>query len=505
MGNMSIIPIIPNRPMEWPELVDEIRSLLYDEEIYLVGGAVRDVYLRRPVHDLDMAVSGDGRPIARRIANAFDGAYYALDASRGVGRALIDWAGVRWTVDVAQFRGNDLLADLRDRDFTVNAVAADLRTPQHVIDPLGGLGDMESRIVRLCRPDSIARDPVRALRAVRLSLARQMRIAPETKNAARHDGAQILQVSAERIRDELFKLLDGPKPTAAIMALDSLGLLQLILPETSAMKGIHQSPPHVYDVWRHTLSVIDFLDKVLKTVEGGSVDSANFALGMVVYTFSHLRGDLREYLRIKWPNERTHRALLVLAALAHDVAKPLTQSVGGDGRIDFYRHEEQGESIAGRWAVNLALSSDEMARLQKIVRHHMRPFQLSQNNYQISRRAIYRFWRDLGAAGVDVCLLTMADHLGKVGATLDQETWLAYLQMIRVLLEGYFREREVMVEITPLVNGHDLMKHLKMKPGPLLGKLVAALREAQALAEITTSDEALEWAARWLEDRPDMT
>lgn len=500
---MSLSPISPKRPLHWNDLVYHLQDVLADDEVYLVGGIVRDVYLGRPIHDIDLVSASDGRPIARRIANRLGGAYYPLDAERGVGRALIEWQGDSWTIDVAQFRGTDLVEDLSDRDFTVNAMAVDLQDLEHLLDPLHGADDLEARLVRLCYQDAISHDPVRALRAIRLSIELQLQITPEAKAAIRQDGQLLKKASAERIRDEFWKILGRKKPMAALTLLDSLGLLSLILPETVSLKEVTQSPPHLFDVWRHTLHVVDFLDRILQTISGERSDgtAANFALGMIAYTLVDVREHLQEHLRQTWPVERSHRALLIFAALAHDSGKPITHSVGSDGRIHFYGHEHAGELVVKQWGRSLALSNDEIDRLGVIVHNHMRPLQLSLRGPFVSRRAQYRFWRDAGPAGVDVCLLTMADFLGKRGGKVDQQAWIDYLQMIHTLLDGYFHQSETLVHITPLVDGNTLMKHLDLSPGPIVGELIAALHEAQALQQIQSSEEALQWAETWLADQ----
>ncbi|RPI99650.1 MAG: hypothetical protein EHM39_06135, partial [Chloroflexi bacterium] len=117
---MSLDPVLPPRPLTWHPALHAIQTVLKGEQgVYIVGGAVRDAVLQRPLHDIDLASEGDGRPIARKIANAFGGAYYPLDRERGVGRAIINWEGDPLTIDAAQFRGPDLLADLQKRDFTL--------------------------------------------------------------------------------------------------------------------------------------------------------------------------------------------------------------------------------------------------------------------------------------------------------------------------------------------------------------------------------------------------
>lgn len=499
---MSITLQRSDRPLDWPALIEQIAEILSGEDVYLVGGVVRDVYTRRPVHDLDLVALTDGQPIARRIANALGGVYYPLDASRGVGRALIEWDGIPFTIDVAQLRGPDLHADLIDRDFTVNALATPLDQLDMIIDPTGGLADLLRRLVRQCNPQSITSDPVRMLRAVRISLSHGFHLTEETKAAIRENLSNLNNISEERIRDEFFKLLGGPRPHAALTVLSVLGILDVLLPETSALKGVTQSPPHIYDVWRHTLGVVESMGQVFSVFGQRRDDdaAANFGLGTFKFAVNHLYRDIQTHLNVtQWPNERTHRALLILAALAHDIGKPITRSVDDDGKIHFYRHEAVGQDMVAAWGRRLALSNDEIDRLKTIVFHHLRPAQLARET-SISRRSKYRFWRDVGVAGVDLCLLSVADQLGKYGPTLPQDFWLKFVDNLRDLLEGYFQERETLVAIQPLVNGNHLIDQLGLQPGRQLGQLIEALREAQALQQFSTPQEALDWARQWLAD-----
>src|SRR5579864_4894372 len=286
-------PIPAGRTLTWPPLVEVLRDLIAEERprrlngtIYIVGGAVRDAYLGRAVHDLDLATPGDGQPIARAIANALGGAYYPLDSERGVGRALVDYEGEHYTIDVTRFRGESLVEDLAARDFTINALAVRLDGESELntlYDPTGGLADMQQKRLRRCSPTAIPSDPIRALRAVRQSVDLKFMIAPDTHGDLR--AARLDTVTPERVRDEFFRLLDGRQPHAALRALDSLGLLAQIAPEVVTMRGVAQSPPHVYDVWEHTLKVIDNLDRVLAVISPTRTDAtaADPMLGMIAF------------------------------------------------------------------------------------------------------------------------------------------------------------------------------------------------------------------------------
>jgi tRNA nucleotidyltransferase/poly(A) polymerase len=512
---MLISQPVPFR-LDWPPLLAQLQPILAksNSPVYLVGGAVRDAVLHRPIHDLDFATAEDGCRIAKTVANRLKGAYYPLDVERGVGRAIIELkgehGGERFVIDIARFRGDSLASDLAARDFTMNALAVLVNSSdlQQIIDPQNGLADLHKKQLRRCAPDSIESDPVRALRAVRQSVALQLMIEPETRADIRHYGPQITSVSVERVRDEFMTMLGGPRPHAALRILDTLGLLRLILPEIDAMRGVAQSPPHVFDVWEHTLYVVERLDGVLRTIspQRTSDNAANSAHGMIVYLLDRFRGNLQNHLAVPLPNERSVRALLVLSALLHDCAKPMTRSVGEDGRIHFYNHETLGADLARGRGTALRLGNDEINRLAAIVRHHMRPMSLRMtlsDAGDISRRTLYRYWNRTEGAGIDVCILTLADYLGVYGPTRVLQDWILHLQMVGALLDGYFNQRNTVVSPPPLVSGHDLMDMLSLPPGPLIGRLLSRIGEAQASGEIENREQAIALARNLLDAPPD--
>jgi poly(A) polymerase len=499
-------PISPNRPLQWPASIRAIQSLIsVDPAVYVVGGAVRDAYLHLPLHDIDLATPGDGRPIARQIADGFRGYYYSLDATRGIGRALIPWEDSQLVIDVAQFRGPDLLADLQLRDFTLNAMAVPLHGDlQTVIDPLDGLEDINAKRLRQCTDHSIRDDPIRGLRAVRTSINYALHIESETRKNIREYASALEESSPERLRDEIFALLGGKKPASAIRMLDRLSILPHIFPEVSALHGIEQPVPHQFDAWQHTLRTIEFLDNLLRVLENNSDDyaAANMQLGLTISSLADVRNHLRQHVKSVWPNERQHHALMILAGLLHDVGKPVSLRKDEDGRIRFIRHEEIGAEMVMERAKALRLSNSEAVHLTTVVRHHMRPHWLHTGS-QPSPRSIYRFWRDTDAAGIDICLLAIADHVATAAHTLTSQAWSQYLQTVRSILLRYFQQLQAAILPPPLISGKHLQKHLGLPPGPLIGDILDRVREAQLIGEISTKEEALNWAQRYVDPRPE--
>ncbi|MCX6065811.1 MAG: HDIG domain-containing protein, partial [Chloroflexi bacterium] len=357
-------------------LLDSVRVLLpEDVSVYLVGGAVRDAVLGRVTHDLDFATS-QGLKLAKKVADTLPAAFFPLDASFDTARVVVIHPdGSRDMLDFAGYRGESLEADLCGRDFTINAVAMDLHTGA-IIDPLGGVKDIREKRIRACSATSLRDDPIRILRAVRQAAALDFSIDPETRKLMKAAVPLLANVSPERQRDELFKILAGPKPDASIRALELLGAFPYFLPELTALKGVEQSAPHVHEVWTHTLAVLRHLEGILSVLAPAyDEDKANSDLmnGLLVLRLGRYRQQIGEHLASALNTDRSARAVLFLAALYHDVNKPQTRSIEEEsGRIRFLGHDEQGAETALKRGMALHLSNDELNRLKLIIRQHMR-------------------------------------------------------------------------------------------------------------------------------------
>lgn len=485
-------------PDDITALLERVRQALPDDvRLYLVGGPVRDLLLGRRIHDLDFVLAGDALKVGRLTANALQGAYYPLDAERETARViLIHPDGHRDVLDFAAMRGDDIEADLRARDFTINAMALPLNEPRKLIDPLGGAADLHKGILRACSSQSLQDDPVRILRGVRLASSFGFKITPETRSQMRTALPELQRVSVERLRDELFRILGSKQAALSIRVLSVLGALQYVLPELEALKGVTQPPPHQADVWDHTLLVLQRLEAVFAVLarEFNEKSAESMALAQTTYRLGRYREQISAYLDSWFSPDRTRRELLLLAALYHDAGKPQTRTIEPDGRIRFFEHDQVGAELVAQRARELRLSNAEVDHLELIVRHHMRPLLLSTHEKIPSARAVYRFFRDTGPAGVDICLLSLADVMGTYGAALPHDTWGKHVDVVRALLEAWWEHAEQQVNPPPLVNGNDLMKALDLEPGPHIGELIEAVREAQVSGLVENSEQALEYA-----------
>jgi tRNA nucleotidyltransferase/poly(A) polymerase len=484
-------------------LLEKVRDALPDQEIYLVGGAVRDMILNRLSRDFDFALPSNGISLARQVARALDANFMILDEERNTGRVIVIEAdGSRAYLDFATYRGgNKLEDDLRARDFTINAIAYKI-SDGTIIDPLNGTEDIHAKIIRACSPTSLTDDPIRILRGVRLAAAFDFKIDILTRSSMKEVAFLLPNISPERQRDELFKILEGPKPDASMRALEMLGIFPHFLPELSAMKGVEQSLPHVHDVWEHTLKVLGYLEGILAALETGNNDDP--FLSAMVAALGKYRERFTAHFTESLNTDRSVRAALFFAALYHDVEKPATKSVDDAGRIRFFDHDVKGAQVTSQRGHDFNLSNDEIQRTKKIVYNHMRfhffTMQLEEKKQEPTRKSIYRFFRDAGEAGVDLILLGLADLRGTRDHTLTQENWKKALDIAGILLENYWEKPEETVAPPRLLDGNELMKELNLEAGRIVGQLLEAIREGQAVGEIVTRDDALALARKLINE-----
>lgn len=457
-----------------------------DLEVYLVGGWVRDRLMGRPIYDLDVVTAGDGLLLARRLANRFGGAYYPLDEGRATGRAILhDQEGRQLVVDAARLRGIDLAADLADRDFTVNAMAASARAPEEIIDLHGGMEDLRARIIRPVSDGSIRNDPLRALRAVRQAAELGFGLAPETEGLIRRDGAAIVspEVAGERIRDELARLLALPHGGRALARLDDLGLLAMILPEIEPLRGLAQPPPHHLDVLAHSLKLVDCLEQIVAQAGAGGLPEE----------LAPLAARLRAHFAQRMGETRPRLVTLKLAALLHDTGKAQARTMdetAGRGRIRFSGHDQIGAQMVEEALRRLKLSAAEVRLGKAIARHHMRPLLLA-GQEEVSARAVYRFFRDTDQAGVDVLIHALADQMATYAPGTGDEALGNLLSLAARMMGDYWERAEERVSPPTLIDGNDLLGELGLQPGRQIGELLEAVREAQVSGQVRTREEAL--------------
>ncbi len=477
------------------------------QPVWLVGGSIRDAALGRPFGDLDLACA-DARALAAQLARAFKGTLVTLDEENAVYRLVLMPARGKTIrqIDIAGLQGKSIESDLARRDFTVNAAALELAKelppslPESAfLDPRGGLKDLAAGLVRAEIEENLSDDPLRLLRAFRIAAQHDLTIEGKTLKAIKRLRPLIAKPSPERVTAELLLLLAVPGASSWLALMDECGLLTAIFPELEPSRRCAEDYYGPGGVMKHTLDVCARVDFLLTNLRG---------------IYPAIAGDLEKHFAER--GGAPFRALLLLAALLHDVAKPETAKKI-DGRLRFFEHDTKGASATEKILRRLRLSREQIDTASAIVRHHLRPGHLASGG-PLTERAVYRFFRDLGPDAPGLLIVCWGDHSSYMPearlkrllktATADSKRsdlsrlkpedarkTVHHLQLVSTLLR---RWRDLSRAPAPerLLDGRDVMKALKIPPGPRIGELLERVREAQAEGEIKDREGALALIAR---------
>ena len=444
--------------------------------LFVVGGTTRDVCLARHVDDIDVALAGDVMAFARAFANALGAAYVPLDAPRGEARVVYR---KRDSIDFARLRGGDIVDDLRQRDFTINALACPLTTflmeaEPAFIDPLGGWPDLQARLVRMASPHSFADDPVRLLRAFRLAAVLEFTLAPRTQEAMPPLVSRLAATAAERIQSELVKLFTARQAHPQVVTMAQLGLLDVLFPEL-VTRATPQHERCREDLLAHALYTHRAVETLINTPAS------------VVPTVAEL---VSQYVQM---GERA--PLLKWAALLHGIG-PATAPLEGQETLrpcssDAGRAAEIWQQVAGR----LKLSRARTDYVSRIIVHHRRPFELVILDGQggLAPRLVYQWFKALGEDVLGSFVLAIGEAVARQreGPHADD---VRSLERVVARLWEIYRGRILPVLQGPrLVTGDDLQRLFGLSPGPFFKPLLEELEIAQVEGHIGTRDEALQW------------
>lgn len=462
-------------------LLGALRNLpaLTPDPLYLVGGTVRDL-LREAgrIRDIDLVMPAGAEGVARRFADAVGGSFFFLDEERRITRVVAQSRDAPVQFDFANFEGPDLAADLARRDFTINAMALDLRaflasnSPAGVIDQYGGREDLRLRRIRATTPAVLDEDPLRLLRAVRFAATLGFDIDPATADAVRRRAALVLHPAAERVRDELFLTLAVPGADRHLGLLESLGLLRRLIPELDGLRAFAPGKHHQYDILTHSLRAAGHVDSVLDGLTGTAPAYADL---------------VRQHLDDVLEQGVSRAAALRFACLLHDNAKPGTYSRDEDGGIHFFGHETAGAGVAKDVCRRFRLSNDTCSVVERLVRHHMRPLTLAVPGGP-SKRALYRYCRDLKDALPESIVLSLSDAQA-TAEVMPAEGFTDTRRTAAAILEYYYT-RFLKAEERPFITGRDLIT-AGLTPGPRFRELLDGLREEQAAGVLGDREAAL--------------
>lgn len=421
-------------------------------EVAIVGGAVRDLLANQEVSDWDLTTGAKPPQIQKLFPKSF---YNNRFGTVGVP------IGENQIVQITTYRkeqkytdrrhpdivvwGKSLEEDLARRDFTINAIALRLRSGQalkpkvklsgisnfELVDPYGGQRDFQNKIIRTVGDPNkrFAEDALRLLRAVRLATTLGFKIEEKTAKAIKKNAQLLSQISGERVRDELFKIIDSDQAAEGILLAKETGLLPIMLPELDICFSVEQKSPkrhHIYDVGTHCVMSLKYC-----------------------------------------PSKET---IVRLATLLHDVGKAKVAKVTEEGVRTFYNHEVVGGRLVRGIAQRLHLSREQRDKLFLLVRWHQ--FTVNENQ---TDSALRRFIRNIGPSNIEPMMdLRVGDRLG--GGLQQPESW--RLKLFRQRLKEVMQKPFTVADLK--VDGHDVMETLKIKPGPKVGEVLKTLFEEVA-------------------------
>lgn len=432
-----------------------------DVEAFLVGGAVRDIILGHQLSDIDIAVDKDFLPLAEEFAREKGGSVFLMHED--VARVVID----DFTIDFCRMKGNTIEDDLFKRDFTINAIAKSLKD-ENIIDILGGIKDLKDGVIKVVYPDAFLDDPLRMLRAFRLKGKLNFRIEENTLNLIKENYERINEVSGERIRDEIFKILDGDRGYEILKELDDTLLLSEIFPVFKRMKLVGKCKYHTVDSFTHSMFSLktfeDMLDDVLKTKHGEDIKR-------------HLEEDMSGVKR---------RTVLKLATLLHDIGKPKAYKKEEE-KITFKGHDVTGYEEFLEIDKRYNFSKEQRNLITAVIKGHMRILGLFKVG--ATDRALYRLIRDFEDNTLDVVLASLFDVTATRLLLDENGERERYFNFCMELIDRIYKKKEMPKK---LISGDDVMK-LTGKRGRFVGEVLDALHEEVFLGNIKTREEAIEF------------
>ena len=435
--------------------------------VLLVGGSARDLVREEVPEDWDLVAIGESA--AQAAQAALTAAFGRPPVILGKRFPEICW---RFMVDGAQVdlvAAENLDADLRRRDFTLNALAMDPRSGA-ITDPLQGREDLAQGIIRMTAPSVFAEDPVRLLRAHRFAAQFAFVLDASTRAEMKAQSARLATAAPERLTAELDALLQTPRAAAQLSAMRSDGTLFAALPELLPIDGLTQNHYHHTDVLSHVLEAVAVADDLpaLSARVGGDFPALSGA----------------DYLLLKW------------AVLLHDLGKAATRTEDPQGNVHFYGHELVSERLTRETGERLRFSGERTTRLARLARFHLRLLFLHKN--PPGPPAFRRLVRDLGDDLPLLIALAIADKSATRGnaaaGTVD-----AIAALGRRALQVHADEHDHLRNLPKLVDGLHACEIIGIRPGRDLGRAMDALMDAQVAGSVSTGEAAelflLEWAA----------
>ena len=457
--------IIKNRIQE-DEILNNLASF-FNNEIYLVGGAVRDILLDKITVDRDLIVTDeDARVFSQKAADFLGGKFIPLDEENKIYRVVLQ-DKINY-LDITNPVENSLEKDIMRRDLRVNAIAVNIKTGE-IYDPTEGLKDFENKVLNGIQEENFTDDPLRLLRIFRFHSILGFEISQELMDISKKYSKLIQNPAKERIEYELMKLFSGKFAHSALLKMDEAGILEYIFPFTKELKQVPPNAHHHLDLFNHSIESVKQVQKLYEESDE--------------YTKSHLlKTDFGGFSRL---------AHLKLAAFMHDIGKFSTWTIEENtGRHRFIKHDDAGAKIAPTILKKLMFSNKQIDYIKLMIKNHMYPSMVV-SAPDLTEKVMMRYVRKMEDNAIDAIIIAKADRLSALGPEVTKEMVEENLTLLDKLLNFYIKAQETIKPLPKLLDGNDIMKVFKICPSPMLGEILDKLHEAQINGDVNTKEEAL--------------
>ncbi|MCM1338410.1 MAG: HD domain-containing protein [Muribaculaceae bacterium] len=447
------------------EFLNNLASF-FPNDIYLVGGSVRDFLLGKKTYDRDLIVTDeDAGEFSKKVAAFFGGTFIPLDVENRIYRVVMPDKVNEF--DITNPVEDSLEKDIYRRDLALNAVAVDIRTG-NVFDPCGGIKDIENRVIKGVREQNFTDDPLRLLRIFRFHSSLGFEIDESLTDVVKRYSNLISKPAKERVRYELLKLFNGEFAHSALLKMDECGLLEEVFPFVKELKQVPPNAHHHLDLFHHSIETVYQVGKFYES----SSDAVKNHLDSV---------DFGGFSRL---------AHLRLASFMHDIGKYSTWTIEDDGRHRFLGHDAAGAKLAVPLLKNLCFSNKQIEYLTYIIKKHMYATMVVSAPDK-NEKTLMRFIRKSEDNAIDCILIAKADRLAAQGPEITKEIVDKNISDLDELLDYYLSAWETLKPLPKLLDGNEVMSILNIEPSKRLGQVLEALKEAQISGDILSKDDAI--------------
>ncbi|MDR1926907.1 MAG: HD domain-containing protein [Endomicrobium sp.] len=465
------------------KLIRKINDLSQGYDVYAIGGFVRDLFLKRKHKDIDLTVNKNALKYSEKIAEAFKAKLVILDDKNKIYRIILR-DNVVASIDISLFNGKTIEEDLQNRDFTVNAIAFNLKDfenfEEHIILPNKyALKDLKSKTLNTVSTKALKYDPLRMLRAFRFVAEYDFKLSKKILCQIKQNAKLINKVASERIKNEFFRVLSIRESVPLIDKMDKCGLLAEIFHEIKKMKKAYKKYYyHTGGLFQHSFETMVAVENILNNLQ--KYFPENY-LDLEQH-FEFVDSFSENITKVKV-------GLLKFVALFHDNAKPETTTIK-NGKPRFLKHEQRGAEKIREIMLSLKFSEKDIEFSMFLVKHHMRPSTLTRNNI-VTTKAALKFLRDIGDKTPDLLILSMSDwHSYKKLKVFSHKELNLQEKSARWLLNYYYKLKHTK-PLPKIIDGNIIMNKFNLKPGEWIGELLKIAVEAQQEGKVSDTNEAL--------------